>query len=226
MYLIVFDVDGTLVDSQNTILHGLQVGFEAAGLPMPDRKTALSIVGRSLEAAFLDLVGEVHKDKVNLMADAYRQSKISRRKQGLDIDPLYPGAREAIDRLGRRDDFLLGIATGKALRGVRHMQEIHGLEGRFVTIQTADTSPSKPHPDMVLRAISETGADADRTLVIGDTGFDMAMAKAAGTHAIGVTWGYHDHSRLTAEGADQIIHSFEELDRSIAEVLKINKETV
>ncbi len=226
MYLIVFDVDGTLMDSQHTILHGLQVGFEAVGLPMPDRKTALSIVGRSLEEAFADLVGQSHLGKVSAMADAYRQSKIARRAEGLEIDPLYPGAREAIERLHARDDILLGIATGKALRGVRHMQETHDLEGRFVTIQTADTSPSKPHPDMILRAMAETGAEPERTLVLGDTGFDMAMAKAAGAHAVGVTWGYHDHSRLVADGADRIIDSFGELDRAIADVLKFDWETV
>ncbi|MCV0427521.1 MAG: HAD-IA family hydrolase [Roseibium sp.] len=226
MYLIIFDVDGTLVDSQNTIYHGLKVGFEAVEMPMPDRQTALSIVGRSLEEAFADLVGPNHTDKVPVMAEAYRQSKISRRKQGLDIDPLYPGAKEAIDRLHAKENILLGIATGKALRGVRHMQDTHDLHDRFVTIQTADTSPSKPHPDMILRAMAETGAEPHRTLVIGDTGFDMAMAKEAGAHAIGVTWGYHDHSRLTNEGADRIIDSFDELDQSLADLLKFDEETV
>ncbi len=226
MYLIIFDVDGTLVDSQDTIFHGLQVGFEAVGLPMPDRKTALSIVGRSLEEAFADLVGADHLDKVQAMSDAYRNSKISRRKDGLDIDPLYPGAREAIDRLHAREDVLLGIATGKALRGVRHMQETHDLHGRFVTIQTADTSPSKPHPDMILRAIAEAGAEAHRTVMIGDTGFDMAMAREAGAHAIGVSWGYHDHSRLLDSGADTIIQTFEDLDHALDMTLKYNKETI
>jgi len=226
MYLILFDVDGTLVDSQNTILHGLQEGFDAVGLPMPDRDTALSIVGRSLEEAFLDLVGPSHLDKIPLMAGAYRQSKIARREQGLDHDPLYPGAREAIDRLHGRDELLLGIATGKAMRGVRHMLDKHDLHGRFVTIQTADTSPSKPHPDMVFRAMAETGTDPERTLVIGDTGFDMAMAKAAGAHALGVTWGYHDHSRLSENGADRIIQSYDDLDVALFEMLKFNKETI
>lgn len=226
MYLILFDVDGTLLDSQNTILHGLQVGFEAVGLPMPDRETALSIVGRSLEEAFLDLVGPSHLDRVPAMAAAYRQAKIARREQGLDLDPLYPGAREAIDRLHRQDDILLGIATGKAMRGVRHMMEKHELHGRFVTIQTADTSPSKPHPDMVLQAMAETGTDPERTLVIGDTGFDMAMAKAAGAHALGVTWGYHDRSRLAEGGADRIIGDSSELDTALMEILKFDKETI
>ncbi len=226
MYLIVFDVDGTLVDSQNTILHGLQVGFEAAGLPMPDRQTALSIVGRSLEEAFADLVGAQHLDRVPVMAEAYRQSKIFRRQQGLDIDPLYPGAMEAIDRLSVRDDVLLGVATGKAMRGVKHMLDTHDLHGRFVTIQTADTSPSKPHPDMILRAMAETGAEPRRTLMIGDTGFDMLMAKEAGAHALGVTWGYHDHSRLAADGADRIIHRYAELDQALIDLLKFDEETV
>jgi phosphoglycolate phosphatase len=226
MYLILFDVDGTLVDSQNTILHGLQVGFDAVGLQMPDRETALSIVGRSLEEAFFDLVGPSHLDKVPAMATAYRQSKIARREQGLDLDPLYPGARETIDRLHKRDDLLLGIATGKAMRGVRHMLDKHDLHGRFITIQTADTSPSKPHPDMVLRAMAETGTEPDRTLMIGDTGFDMAMAKAAGAHALGVTWGYHDQSRLLEGGADRIIDKFDRLEHALSEILKFDKETI
>lgn len=225
MYLIIFDADGTLVDSQNTIVHGFEVGFEAAGLPLPDRKTVLSIVGRSLEEAVTDLVGPDHLDKVPVIAGAYRTVKVSRRDEGLDHDPLYPGAREAIERLHQRDDVLLGIATGKARRGVEYMLETHDLHGRFVTIQTADTSPSKPHPDMIERAMKETGADADRTVMIGDTGFDMAMAKSAGVHAIGVTWGYHERARLLQDGADRILSGFGDLDRAINDLLKIKMET-
>ncbi|MEE4011313.1 HAD-IA family hydrolase [Roseibium sp. FZY0029] len=226
MYLIIFDVDGTLVDSQQTILQGLQVGFEAVGLPMPDRETALSIVGRSLDEAFLDLVGPEHSDKIPVMSGAYKEAKVSRRKEGLDLDPLYPGAREAIERLHARDDILLGIATGKAMRGVKHMLDTQDLHGRFVTIQTADTSPSKPHPDMVLRAMAETGADKSRTIMIGDTGFDMAMAKAAGTRALGVSWGYHDRDRLTSDGADRIIQTYAELDNALGDLLDFDKETM
>jgi len=226
MYLIVFDVDGTLVDSQDTILHGLQVGFDAAGLPLPDRQTALSIVGLSLHEAFQTLLAPDHHEKIPLMTEAYRESKVARRLQGLDIDPLYPGAREAIERLHGRDEILLGIATGKALRGVKHLLDLHDLHGRFLTIQTADTSPSKPHPDMILRAMAETGAVPERTLMIGDTGFDMAMAKSAGARALGVSWGYHDPVRLAAGGAEKIIDSYAELDQAVAELLNFDKETI
>lgn len=216
MYLILFDCDGTLVDSQETILHGLEVGFADVGLPMPGRREALSIVGLSLERAFAQLVGAEHQDKVGRMAAAYRASKQQRRAQGLDFDPLYPGAREAVDRIGQREDVLMGLATGKARRGVDHMLKVHDLEGRFITIQTADTSPSKPHPDMILRAMGETGAGRDRTVMIGDTSFDMQMARAAGAHAVGVTWGYHDGAALAAAGADLVIDTFAELEAALA----------
>ncbi len=224
MYLVIFDCDGTLVDSQDTILHGLSVGYEAVGLPMPDRRTALSIVGLSLERAFLTLVGDENAHHVAAMSEAYRASKYARRAEGLDLDPLYPGTRDILDRLARRNDVLLGVATGKARRGVDHMVEVHGLHGRFATIQTADTSPSKPHPDMVLRAMAETGAEDHRTVMIGDTSFDMEMARSAGAHAVGVTWGYHDRERLLGAGAHVVIDHFDELYGALDKLLAFDGE--
>jgi phosphoglycolate phosphatase len=106
------------------------------------------------------------------------------------------------------------------------MLDVHDLHGCFITIQTADTSPSKPHPDMIVRALRETGAEAIKTVMIGDTGFDMSMARSAGVHAIGVTWGYHDHSQLVTEGAERIVDTFDELLLAINEVLEIAKEAV
>lgn len=195
------------------------MGFEAVGLPLPDRKTALSIVGLSLDIAFQRLVAPVHHALVPQMADAYRRSKVARREAGLDHDPLYPGARAALDALSAREDVLLGVATGKALRGVRHLQEVHGLQDRFVTIQTADNAPSKPHPGMILQAMAETGAEPARTVMIGDTSFDMEMARAAGVAALGVTWGYHDRDRLLAGGAQRLIDGFGELEPALADML-------
>ncbi|MBO0344797.1 HAD-IA family hydrolase [Roseibium limicola] len=223
-YLVIFDCDGTLVDSQDTILHGLQVGFQAADLPMPTRSEALSIVGLSLERAFLTLVGPENAHHVELMSNAYRASKVARRKEGLDFDPLYPGARELLDRLKARDDVLLGVATGKARRGVDHMVKVHEMHDLFVTVQTADTSPSKPHPDMVLRAMAETGSSAKATVMIGDTSFDMEMAKSAGVHALGVTWGYHSRERLEAAGADWVAGHFNDLYEGLNRLLDFDKE--
>ncbi|WP_417770360.1 HAD-IA family hydrolase [Stappia sp.] len=214
-----FDCDGTLIDSQETILHGLGVGFAAVGLPAPERAVALSIVGLSLEVAFAQLTAPEHRHMVPAMADAYREAKVARRLAGLDHDPLYPGALAALDALSARPDVLLGVATGKAMRGVRHMQEAHGLEGRFVTIQTADKAPSKPHPGMILQAMEETGAEAARTVMIGDTGFDMEMARAAGVAGIGVTWGYHPRERLAQAEPARIIDGFDMLLPALGETL-------
>ncbi|WP_417688798.1 HAD-IA family hydrolase [Roseibium sp.] len=226
MYLVIFDCDGTLADSQNSILHGLQEGYAAVGLPMPDRRTALSIVGLSLDRAFLTLVGEANAHLVPQMEAAYRKSKIARRQSGEDFDPLYPGTREALDRLRRHDEVLLGIATGKARRGVDHLLAVHDLEGRFVTIQTADTSPSKPHPDMILRAMDETGVEPEKTVMIGDTSFDMEMARSAGAFALGVSWGYHDRERLQSGGAHAVIDHFNDLDGALEALLAFDRELI
>ncbi|MBA5777943.1 HAD-IA family hydrolase [Stappia sp. F7233] len=223
MYLVIFDCDGTLIDSQNVIYSGLEHAFRQEGIPVPDRRTALSIVGLSLEVAIAELVGEAHLGRVPHMADTYRNFQLGLRAEGV-VDPLYPGAREALDALSAREDVLLGVATGKALRGVVHMEESHGLVGRFVTRQTADRAPSKPHPAMIFQAMEETGVEPSRTVMIGDTSFDMEMAKNAGVASIGVTWGYHDEARLRAAGAGQVIGHFDALESTISGLFGWNRE--
>lgn len=216
MYLVIFDCDGTLVDSQNTIVSGLDVAFRAVDLTPPSRAECLSIVGLSLEIAIQKLCAPEHHHLVDQMADAYRHAKVTERAAGESFDPLYPGAKAAIDMLHSREDVLLGVATGKAYRGVAHMVETHGLQDRFVTIQTADRAPSKPHPGMILQALEETGAQAARTVMIGDTSFDMEMACSAGVGALGVSWGYHAKPLLEHAGADRIIDDFAELAPELA----------
>ena len=215
MYLVIFDCDGTLVDSQNTIVSGVDVAFRAVGLEPPSRAACLSIIGLSLEVAIKQLSDPVHHHLVPEIADAYRRAKVAEREAGKAYDPLYPGAKEAIDLLNARDDVLLGVATGKAYRGVAHMVEMHGLHDRFVTIQTADRAPSKPHPGMILQALNETGAEVARTVMIGDTSYDMEMACAAGVGALGVSWGYHPRVLLEHAGADTIVDDFAELTASL-----------
>jgi phosphoglycolate phosphatase len=124
------------------------------------------------------------------------------------LEPLYPGAAQAVSDLARRDDVVLGIATGKSQRGVRNVLARHGLLEHFITIMTADDAPSKPDPGMVLAAMREAGVAADDTVVVGDTVFDIAMARAAGAAAIGVTWGYHSGAALGEAGASALIEEF------------------
>ena len=214
--LVVFDVDGTLVDSQHHILAAMRFAFGSAGLPLPEREAALGVVGLSLPQAMAALVPHLGPAEVEALVAHYRTSFIEQRA-GIDsVPPLYPGARAALERLAGRPETLIGVATGKARRGLDHILAAHGLAHLVATAQTADEHPSKPHPSMLLSALAETGMEARRAVMIGDTEFDIAMGRAAGMATVGVAWGYHPRARLAAAGADTIIESFDALDAALA----------
>ncbi|MFV0409710.1 MAG: HAD-IA family hydrolase [Paracoccus sp. (in: a-proteobacteria)] len=199
MKLVVFDVDGTLIDSQALIVGAMEAAFETAGLPAPTRDQILSIVGLSLPVAMARLAPEAPETRIATLVEGYKQAFMTRRVSS--EAPLYPGARDCLEALSLRDDLLLGVATGKSRRGLDAMLDHHGLRGFFVTLQTADNHPSKPHPEMLLSACSGAGMDPAHTVMIGDTDYDIDMARAAGTAAIGVAWGYHPAEALRAAGA-------------------------
>ena len=205
-----FDVDGTLVDSQAHILAAMAQAFEGLGLASPDRAAVLDIVGLSLPQAVARLVPTLGVAERERLVAGYKDAYSGMRAQTLS--PLYPGAQEMLEDLARDDTVLLGIATGKSRRGLVHLIAAHGWEGRFVTIQVADDHPSKPHPSMLLACLRETGVAADCAVMVGDTVYDMEMARAAGIHGLGVGWGYHDAERLGA----RVIHDFGALPAALA----------
>ncbi|MFN0263900.1 HAD-IA family hydrolase [Tepidamorphus sp. 3E244] len=222
--LVLFDMDGTLVDSQHMIVAALTAAFESESLDLPDRKTMLSVVGLSLVEAMARLVASDHAQHERL-AGAYREAFQTLRRQEDSREPLFPGAPETISRFAARDDLILGIATGKSRRGVDHVLQRYDWHAHFVSIQTADDHPSKPHPSMVTTAMSECGIPAERTFVIGDTVFDMEMARSAGARGIGVSWGYHDTEHLRPAGASLVIDDFSALDEAIASLSGEHRET-
>lgn len=201
--LALFDCDGTLVDSAANICVAMERCFAAARLPLPPRRLTRRVVGLSLVEAVAMLHPEGEPDLHLAMAEDYKRAFQVLRAQGMVAEPLFDGISETIGALDSAG-WLLGVATGKSDRGLAFCLEHHGLADRFVTLQTADRHPSKPHPSMIETAMAEAGADSATTVMIGDTSFDIGMAKAAGVLAIGVAWGYHDRAELLAEGADLV----------------------
>ena len=215
--LIVFDLDGTLVDSQRTIVEAMTAAFSDSGLAPPDRRSIRRVVGLSLEEAIVRLLPETAGCEAEAVADRYRDAFLDLHADPAHEEPLYPGALEAIAALDRPDT-LLGIATGKGRRGLRLVLQRHGLLERFVTLQTADDGPGKPDPAMLSRAMAQAGVERRAALMVGDTTFDMEMAQRAGVPGIGVGWGYHEPDELLAAGAGQVVEAFDELLAVLAEI--------
>ena len=187
MRLVIFDCDGTLVDSQHAIYAAMGYAFTTLGLPPPSRADVLGVIGLSLPQSFAVLAPRQPLSVQAELAQLYRSDFPGKRVEGTVHDPLFAGIGEVITTLARRDDILLGIATGKSRRGVARILQREGWSDHFVTIQTADDHPSKPHPSMILRA------------------------RSAGVGAIGVAWGYHEPERLWLAGAHAVAASCDAL---------------
>lgn len=213
MKLVVFDVDGTLVDSQHHIFNAMSTAFSGAGLQPLPKDAVLQIVGLSLPVAVEVLAPDQSPQTHMKILEGYRQAYMSGR--AVEAAPLYPGARDCLDRLASHADLLLAVATGKSRRGLDAMIDNHGLQGRFVSLQTADNNPSKPHPAMLEAALSEAGVDAADAVMVGDTSFDMQMARSARVIGYGVSWGYHAPDLLEDAGAALIAPDFPTLTKAI-----------
>ena len=211
--LAVFDLDGTLVDSRAAIGAAVRDAWIALGLEPPGYEQSRRIVGLSLTEAIKTLAPDLPETRYGELTEAYRDAFLKNRAAGTD-EPLYAGARETLDTL-KRDGWLLGVATGKGRRGIDHVFEHHGLGHLFDAAFCADAGPGKPHPHMLQLNMRALAADPGRTVMIGDTSFDMAMARAAGCTGLGVSWGFHTHDEVR-EHAHDVVHAFDEMDAWLA----------
>ncbi len=224
MKLVIFDCDGTIADSQHAIHLAMQKAFDTMGLSAPPREEVRTVVGLSLVEAIACLLTEPDRHKAPELAERYKQAFAQLRTEPEHREPLFPGAAELITTLHARDDVLLGIATGKSLRGVERLLRTEGLLDTFSTIQTADNHPSKPHPSMLITAMNEVGVEPERTVMIGDTTFDMDMASSAGVGAIGVAWGCHAPEHLEQSGAHALAQDYASLGKLIDTIMR-DRET-
>jgi phosphoglycolate phosphatase len=208
--LAVFDCDGTLVDGQREICTAMDEAFGSLGMPPPHHGAVRRAVGLSLPQTMRLLAPEETGAMQAALVEAYKAAYRHAREAGRVTEPLFAGIRPVLDAL-RAQGWDLGVATGKSMRGLKHCLAVNDLADHFVTLQTADHHPSKPHPAMLEAALDEGHALPGNAVMIGDTTYDVAMARAAGVRAVGVSWGYHPAIELMAAGADTVATSPGEL---------------
>lgn len=212
--LVIFDLDGTLVNSEAIILGAQEESFARCGLVHPGREAGLGVVGLTLDIALMRLAGLARPD--DRLTEVYKQvfNEMRGAAQGGEpafAEPLYPGVPEMLETLAARPGARLAIATGKSRRGADYLVERHGWDRLFGSVQTADDAPSKPHPGMILRAMEAARARPEETVMIGDSSFDIEMAVAAGVVPVAVSWGFQPVASLTALGARGVVDHAGEL---------------
>ena len=198
--LAIFDCDGTLVDSGANIFDALSAAFAEHGVAVPSPEVSRKVIGLNLVEAIAQLTPQEEYERHVLLAESYKLHFQRARAEGRVEEPLFAGIPALLDAL-EDDGWLLAVATGKSDRGLALCLDCHGYTKRFMSLQTADRHPSKPHPSMVHQAMADAGAVPETTIVIGDTAVDMGMASAAGARGIGAGWGYHEAHELLGAGA-------------------------
>jgi phosphoglycolate phosphatase len=217
--LVIFDFDGTLVDSRKLIIESNRVVFGQFGLSPPSEDESFSLVGMSLELVLLTLAGP--DAPVEKMVSAYREVLPLLRADAAYAEVPFDGANELLAALAERRDVRLGIATGHASNAIVPALERFGWQRHFCTVQTADKAPSKPHPGMILQALSEAGVRAEDAIMIGDTAFDIEMARGAYVRGVAVSWGYHRADRLRDAGAWRVVNGMSELRDCVFEAISL-----
>jgi phosphoglycolate phosphatase len=219
MKLIIFDCDGTLVDSQRVIVAAMQRAFQSADLAVPSPAAVRYIVGLSLPEAIRRLCPEGTEAQIDGLCQHYRKHFDQVRHDPAMRVPLYEGCLDALARC-EQAGYLLAVATGKSRPGLDAVLVEHGIAHRFVSLQTADRAAGKPHPEMVHNALAEAGGVApENAVVVGDTVYDIEMARNGNVAAIGVDWGYHSPDALLSAGACEIAYEYATLPDLIGSVI-------
>ncbi|GHD58939.1 haloacid dehalogenase [Thalassobaculum fulvum] len=208
--LCALDLDGTLIDSQHHIVAAMSSAFRAEGLPPASAAKVREVVGLPLDQAIRQLAPQVRGLQLERVGQAYRDAYFDAKEADSAAEPLMPGARAALDAL-EEAGWLLAVVTGKGRRGLHDVLDAHGLLARFVVLKSADDGPGKPDPTLLLDAVREAGSSPGRAVMVGDTVFDMGMARRARVAGIAVTWGYHDLALLETERPAAVIDRFEDL---------------
>lgn len=197
--LIVFDWDGTLMNSEARIVACMQRAAADIGEAVPPPARARDVIGLGLDTAVARLFPGADAARVGALVDAYRRHWLG---DEVEAAVMFDGANALVAELHRRG-FLLGVATGKSRRGLDKAIVESGLGEYFHATRCADETFSKPHPQMLEEILTDLDTAPASALVVGDTEYDMQMAASAGVDAVGVTHGVHGAERLLAHGAQR-----------------------
>ncbi|MGQ0502879.1 MAG: HAD family hydrolase [Panacagrimonas sp.] len=212
--LLIFDWDGTLSDSESTIVAGMQAAIADLGLPPRSNAEIGQLIGLGLAEGMQKLYPELDTDELLRLLMSYRSHFVSRTPQDA---PLFAGAERTLAQLAEAG-YLLAVATGKSRAGLNRSFKTHpSLKALFIATRTADETANKPDPLMLSELLEETGVPAQRALMIGDTEYDAAMARALGMPMLGVTCGVHAGGRILAAGAMALVASVADLPAWLAQ---------
>ena len=217
--LVIMDLDGTLVDSQEFIISATTVAFRDEGLKVPKRENILSIIGLSLTEAFSVLNKDLNEKQIKKLISTFKNCYNTFSQEQL-ISPLYENAKNFLENLKRNEEIILAIATGKGLKGLLQILKAHNLESFFSKLQTSDFYPSKPDPTMLVSLMKTLKIKTEDAVMVGDTDFDISMAHRAGIKSIGVLWGYHSISRIKLMKPTAIVENFADLEQKINELFR------
>lgn len=213
--LVIFDLDGTLVDSLGSIYLCISDTLDRHGLDQVSEDFVREGIGLGLHEAWVRIAPDADH---GALTETYKDVFLQRRARGEDRDNLFDGAQGALRVLDRNEQ-LLAIATNKGRPGVFHVLEQHGIKHHFSAIRSAHDGPVKPHPDAVHDVLAQTGVALKNAVFIGDTETDMLTASNAGIPAIGVGWGYHSEDRLRQSGATHVAEHFSDVPRLVEQIL-------
>jgi phosphoglycolate phosphatase len=221
MRLVIFDADGTLINSRAIILEGIRLVFVEFGYPVPPVDATLTTIGLSLDLLFAELLDRPVDEEIKAMSLSYKKRSSELQKIPELHSRLYDGIDNIIHKLSEQPETLLAIATGKSRRGLINMIDAYGYRDKFIVSRTADDCPSKPHPAMILECCEFAGCEMAQSVMIGDSSYDMQMAIQAGAKAIGVSWGYQPVCALEKSGAHAIVDQPRDIPDAIDEIFKV-----
>ena len=209
--LILFDYDGTIVDSAKMIVKGAIEAFRMCGLPDPDPNKVRENIGKPLATALDAYAPKGYEVNPEMISNAYRKWYAEQGRLGLQDEPLYPGMVKLIHDLKSNKEFNIGVATNKSRIALNNGLKKHNLNEVFDITLTMEEAKPKPDPDMAIQAMSKFNIEKKSTVIVGDTINDIGLGVNAGINSIGVAWGYNSIEMLSNQGADFIVKDSKEL---------------